>query len=298
MKNSLPILCALVSCLSLYAQNVTVEGLIIPRDNEGMYVRNPDGQFEIEWSKETKVALEVNTRLFKELKGTVLHYQVQASKEVLRFTLPKGPITGIVGVRSKEQLSKMLKEAHEENWIGEHGLRLFFGESRPQQIASPEDLRFIGLWDSSAKPRTLTIKGKKYECSLKKGGQTKALLFNVLGTDDCKPFVNRARVLGQRKGEIILAKEIHLQPIGDQAALDDPKLPRYLFIGDSISGNYDRGLREFLAGKFNLHHPPTNCGPSAKGRSSILEWLGAYRQPGRHWDVISFNHGHLSLIHI
>ena len=47
--------------------------------------------------------------------------------------------------------------------------------------------------------RTLTIKGKKYECSLKKGGQTKALLFNVLNRD-CKPFVNRARVVGQRKG--------------------------------------------------------------------------------------------------
>ena len=292
MKKLVPILCALVSSLGLYAQDVTVEGLIIPRDNEGMYVRNPDGQFEIEWTKETKVALEVNTRLFKGLKGNVLHYQVQSSKEVIRFTLPKGPVTGIVEVRNKEQLETKLKEAREENWVGEHGLRLFFGESRPQQIASPDDLRFIGLWDSASKPRTLSINGKKYECSLKKGGQTNALLFNVLGAKDCKPFVNRARVVGQRKGEVIEAKEIHLQPTGDQAALDDPKLPRYLFIGDSISGNYDKGLREFLAGKFNLHHPPTNCGPSAKGRSSIVEWLGAYRQPGRHWDVISFNHGH------
>ena len=123
----------------------------------------------------------------------------------------------------------------------EHGLRLFFGESQPQQIASADGLRFIGLWDSSAKPRTLTIKGKKYECSLKKGGQTKALLFNVLGTEDCKPFVNRARVVGQRKGEVIHADEIYLQPIGDQSASDDPTLPRYLFIGDSISGNYDKG---------------------------------------------------------
>ena len=65
-----------------------------------------------------------------------------------------------------------------------------------------------------------------------------------------------------------------------------------LFIGDSISGNYDRGLRTALAGKFNLHHPPTNCGPSGKGAKSIVNWLGAYDQPGRHWDVISFNHGH------
>ncbi len=292
MKKLVPLLCTLISCLGLSAKDVTVEGLVIPRDNEGMYVRNPDGQFEIEWSKETKVALEVNTRLFKGLKGNVLHYQVQASKEVIRFTLPKGPVTGIVEVRNKGQLETKLKEAREENWIGEHGLRLFFGENRPQQIPSSDDLRFIGLWDSTTKLRTLSINGKKYECSLKKGGQTKALLFNVLRAKDCKPFVNRARVVGQRKGEVIEAKEIHLQPTGDQAALDDPKLPRYLFIGDSISGNYDKGLREFLAGKFNLHHPPTNCGPSAKGRSSIVEWLGAYRQPGRHWDVISFNHGH------
>ncbi|MBC8349874.1 MAG: SGNH/GDSL hydrolase family protein [Verrucomicrobia bacterium] len=284
-------LLALVS-LAIAADSVTVEGLITPRDDDGMYVRNPDGQFEIEWTKDTQVALEVNTRLFKGLKGERLHYQVQASREVIRFALPKGPITGIIEVRNKGQLENKLKEAREENWIGEHGLRLFFGESLPQQMPTPEDLRFIGLWDPTAKPHTLAIKGTKYEVSLKKGGQTSALLFNVLSTKDCKPFVTRARVVGRKKGAVIVAEEVHLKPIGDQSAGDDPKLPRYLFIGDSISGNYDKGLREFLAGKFNLHHPPTNCGPSAKGRSSIVEWLGAYRQPGRHWDVISFNHGH------
>ena len=200
MKKTFPFFWILVSWLGLSAQDVSVEGLIIPRDDEGMYLRNPDGRFEIEWSKETQVALEVNTRLFKGLKGNVLHYHVQASKEIIRFTLPKGPVTGIVAVRSKGQLQKRLKEAHEENWIGEYGLRLFFGESRSQQIASTDDLRFIGLWNSASNPRTLTIKGKKYECSLKKGGQTKALLFNVLTTRDCEPFVNRARVVRQRKG--------------------------------------------------------------------------------------------------
>ena len=284
-------LLALVSLASA-ADSVTVEGLITPRDDEGMYIRNPDGQFEVEWTKDTQVALEVNTRLFKGLKGERLHYQVQASREVVRFPLPKGPITGIIEVRNKSQLENKLKEAREENWIGEHGLRLFFGESLPQQMPTPEDLRFIGLWDPTAKPHTLAIKGTKYEVSLKKGGQTSALLFNVLTTKDCKPFVTRARVVGRKKGAVIMAEEVHLKPIGDQSAGDDPKLPRYLFIGDSISGNYDKGLREFLAGKFNLHHPPTNCGPSGKGRSSIVEWLGAYDQKGRHWDVISFNHGH------
>ena len=76
------------------------------------------------------------------------------------------------------------------------------------------------------------------------------------------------------------------------------RLPRFregtrlLFIGDSISGNYDRGLRDTLGEKVNIHHPPTNCGPSSKGAKSIVDWLGAYDQRGRHWDVISFNHGH------
>ncbi len=286
-------LCFTVLCfLAKAAEPVVVEGLITPRDNEGMYLRNPDGQFEIEWTDKTQVALEVNTRLFKGLKDGELHYRVHSSKEVIRFTLPKGSVTGIVKVRSKGQLKNKLKEAREESWIGEYGLRLHFGESLPQQMATPDDLRFIGLWDPTTKPRTLTINGEKYECSLKKGGQTSALLFNVVGTKDCRPFVNRARVVGQRKGELILAEEIHLKPIGDQAALDNPKLPRYLFIGDSISGNYDRGLRAALAGKFNLHHPPTNCGSSSSGAKNVVGWLGAYDQPARHWDVISFNHGH------
>ena len=294
--NKIRFLCLLLPFVGLQsaalAEQITVEGLITPRDDGGMYVRNPDGQFEVEWTKDTQFALEVNTRLFKGLKAGELHYQIQASKETVRFPLPKGPITGVVEARNKSQLENKLKEAREENWIGEHGLCLHFGESLPQQMATPKDLRFIGLWDPNAKPRTLTINGKKYECSLKKGGQTNALLFNVVGTKDCRPFVNRARVVGQRKGGVIHAEEIHLEPIGDQSASDEPKLPRYLFIGDSISGNYDKGLRGFLAGKFNLHHPPTNCGPSGKGRSSIVEWLGAYDQKGRHWDVVSFNHGH------
>ena len=276
---------------ALYADETTVEGLITPRDDNGMYVRNPDGQFEIEWTDQTAIALEVNTRLFSGLKGNVLHYKIHSSKEVLKFSLPDGPITGVVTAR-KGQVGTMLKEASDEGWIAEHGLKLYFNQQPMEQLATEADPRFVGLWDPTSKPRTLAIEGRKYEISLKKGGQTQALLFNVFDRADCKPFINRARVIGVRKGEIIEAREIHIQPIGDQAANDDPKLPRYLFIGDSISGNYDKGLRTALAGKFNIHHPPTNCGPSSLGKRKIVEWLGAYNEKVRHWDVISFNHGH------
>ncbi len=272
---------------------VEVSGIIIPRDNEGMYVRNEEGQFEVTWTPKTKVALVSNTRLFSGLKGDRLVYKIHSSKESVTFVIPKGPITGIKISRGGQQLEKALKEAKEENWIAEFGLKLYFNQKPArEQLATKDDPRFIGLWDSTTKPRTLAIKGNKYEISLKKGGQTMALLYHLLSVKDCQPFINKATVLGRQKGDVLIADEIHLQPIGDQAALDDLKKPRYLFIGDSISGNYDLGLREQLKGKFNLHHPPTNCGPARNGAKNIVKWLGAYDQPGRHWDVISFNHGH------
>jgi len=277
-----------------FSQSATeVSGLIIPRNNQGMYIRNEEGQSEITWTSNTKVALVVNNRLLSGLKGDRLTYKIHSSKEVVTFSIPKGPITGIKTTRGGKILQRDLQAAEKEKWLSENGLHLYFNEKPArEQLGTKKDPRFIGTWDPATKPRTLSINGVKYEISMKKGGQTSVLLYNLFSVKDCKPFINRARVVGRKHGDVLIAKEIHLDPIGDQAALDDPKLPRYLFIGDSISGNYDKGLREALSGKFNLHHPPTNCGPSGKGAKSIVNWLGAFDQPGRHWDVISFNHGH------
>ena len=58
-----------------------LSGLIIPRDNEGMYVRNLEGQVEVNWTPKTKVALVVNTRLLSGLKGDRLEYKIHSSKE-------------------------------------------------------------------------------------------------------------------------------------------------------------------------------------------------------------------------
>ena len=282
-----------VNPLAFAQAETEISGLIIPRDNDGMYVRNKEGQFEVLWTINTKVALVANTRQFRDWKADRLEYSIHSSKEIVTFPIPKGPITGVKTSRDRKQLENTLREARDEKWFSEHGLKLYFNQKpEKEQLGTMDDPRFIGTWDPTTKPRTLSIKGNNYEISMKKGGQTEALLYNLLSVKDCKPFINKATVHGRRKGDVFIADEIHLQPIGDQTALDDPKLPRYLFIGDSISGNYDKGLRAALAGKFNLHHPPTNCGPSSKGAKNIVNWLGAYDQPGRHWDVISFNHGH------
>jgi len=67
---------------------------------------------------------------------------------------------------------------------------------------------------------------------------------------------------------------------------DDPKLPRVLLIGDSVSRGYTQAVRKALAGKANVHRAPANCGPTATGLKKIDVWLGDGK-----WDVIHFNFG-------
>jgi acyl-CoA thioesterase-1 len=67
---------------------------------------------------------------------------------------------------------------------------------------------------------------------------------------------------------------------------DDPKLPRVLLIGDSISIGYTAPTRELLAGKANVHRIPENGGPTTTGVAKIKRWLGDGK-----WDVIHFNWG-------
>ena len=67
---------------------------------------------------------------------------------------------------------------------------------------------------------------------------------------------------------------------------DDPKLPRVLLIGDSVSRGYTQATRKALAGKANVHRAPANCGPTATGIKKMDVWLGDGK-----WDVIHFNFG-------
>ena len=67
---------------------------------------------------------------------------------------------------------------------------------------------------------------------------------------------------------------------------NDPKLPRVLLIGDSISIGYTLPTRKLLMGKANLHRIPTNGGPTTKGLAEIDKWLGKSK-----WDLIHFNWG-------
>ena len=67
---------------------------------------------------------------------------------------------------------------------------------------------------------------------------------------------------------------------------DNPKLPRVLLIGDSVSRGYTQAARKELAGKANVHRAPANCGPTASGLKNLDAWLGDGK-----WDLIHFNFG-------
>lgn len=69
---------------------------------------------------------------------------------------------------------------------------------------------------------------------------------------------------------------------------DDPKLPRVLLAGDSISIAYTVPTRELLEGKANLHRIPTNAGHTGMGIKGLPKWL---EKLGGEWDVIHFNWG-------
>ena len=59
-------------------------------------------------------------------------------------------------------------------------------------------------------------------------------------------------VHGRLKGSVFHAHEVCLRMLENPNEQDDPKLGRYLFIGDSISGHYDDALRTALKGKLNI----------------------------------------------
>jgi lysophospholipase L1-like esterase len=98
------------------------------------------------------------------------------------------------------------------------------------------------------------------------------------------------KVLQQQLGNFYLPLHKRGKVAGQSSAWDfvknDPKLPRVLLIGDSVSRGYTQPARKALEGKANVHRAPANCGPTASGLKNLDVWLGEGK-----WDVIHFNFG-------
>ena len=93
-------------------------------------------------------------------------------------------------------------------------------------------------------------------------------------------------------GEVPDAKPVPAKtsPADPFAAItDDPRLPRVLMMGDSVSIGYLPTVRKELEGIANVHRVAANCGAT----KTALEYYGLVRwiKEGEAWDVIVFNHG-------
>jgi acyl-CoA thioesterase-1 len=91
----------------------------------------------------------------------------------------------------------------------------------------------------------------------------------------------RSRNAGETAADSDGLKNPAIAPIADE-----PRLPRVLLIGDSISIGYTLDVRALLKGKANVHRIPVNGGATEIGLANLKAWLGDGK-----WDVIHFNFG-------
>ena len=157
------------------------------------------------------------------------------------------------------------------------GQRQVTGRFTPHPGKAPTS----GVLDMDGKSVTVTLRPKVGTISLHE---------KASATDLAKGFW-QATIRGEEADGRFVIRSMAITPLTDPLATDDPKLPRVLIIGDSISMNYFEAAKAGLKGNANLHRNEGNAGPTTRGVSNMELWLGDYTEKGRHWDVIQFNHG-------
>ena len=126
------------------------------------------------------------------------------------------------------------------------------------------------------------------EKELKAGKKAPALKRSTEGMSEEQ--IEWERLLQENLGSFYFPRYLECKKKGRETAWDyvedDPKLPRVLLIGDSISRGYTVPVRHALKGKVNVHRAPENCGNTTRGLQKLDIWLWKGQ-----WDVIHFNFG-------
>ncbi|MHC4247891.1 MAG: SGNH/GDSL hydrolase family protein [Planctomycetota bacterium] len=265
----------------------TMNGLVMPLDQAGrnFYLQNEDGQVEVRLGADARIGLLFRERGVKEM--------LEGRKIVLPSVRKEYPLPADIYVKVRFRDWRSAQGALKS---GKLQAGILYTIPLEDHLPTEKELWFSARVSVFKKahitPQKEARLGDRTFTISTSGHNYAEQIVGLLDAGAIKPFVNQASVYGRMEGDVFVATEVLLRPIPDQTIHDDPALPRYLFIGDSISGNYGPGLREAVRGKLNAHHPPTNCGPSGKGRGRARMWLGDYSKRGRHWDAISFNFGH------
>ena len=146
--------------------------------------------------------------------------------------------------------------------------------------------------DAGENPRSghITLDGTEVPVSLRQ--QNHRIFHHQTITPDelTKGFWQASLTTREQDGKLLVDR-IDAIPLPDPRLTDDPRLPRVLVIGDSITMNYHEAAKASLKGIANYHRNDGNAFSSEHGVRNSELWLGNYREKGLHWDVIQFNHG-------
>jgi hypothetical protein len=267
---------------------LTTNGIITPIDLDmnHFYLRNADGDIEVKLNDDVLVGLQERIQRDGFQKNK---FSYTVGKKAYSYDLPK-ELYIRVRFASWKQAKYSLEHPERPIWDGK-----IFVKPLKDHLPSQDELWLSGkMLKVDGRYKIVEIAGKKFQVATT-GHNGQERFMGLIDKTAIKPYIQRAFVYGEMKNNIFHADEICIMRKADATADDIPGKPRVLFIGDSISGNYDRAFRGALSGKANIYHPPVNCGPATNGVENIVPWLGPYKQKGFHWDVISFNFGQWDL---
>lgn len=244
------------------------ETAIDPRVNEGR------SRYEIHWINQTEFTEVVEQNSFEGLNGSYTAYFYNLNKGKLDDANAKNAKSG-------------------EPFIALHATLLKDGE----------DTSAYGIGDSSvlgkftpleSSPRFreghIELDGKKVPVKLR-GPRALIKIRKPIEVKEIASHGWEANLKISIEKNKWVAEKVDVTRRPDPREIDDPKLPRVLVIGDSISMNYHEAAKSALEGVANYYRNDGNAGPSDRGAQCVDLWLGDYEQPGLHWDVIQFNFG-------
>ena len=145
--------------------------------------------------------------------------------------------------------------------------------------------------DGASRKGTAQVDGKPVEVSLRRPKWSKIHVHQTTSAKAMSQGCWKTKLTGKEVDGRFVATRLELTVLPDPRAIDDPKLPRVLVVGDSISMNYEKAARAALKGKANFYLCDFNCWSTFHGLAFMEYWMGDYTRKGLQWDVIQFNHG-------
>jgi hypothetical protein len=223
----------------------------------------------------------------------------------IHFT-EKTTLTRLQGVRSFHNMNKPMivdfKKFDDKNWqlMKEgKGFMCELAEVRPdmkEPTGINEDTKSVMGWFQAriggrfVRNGVLKLNGKEIPAQVR-SHSTRIFIKEVVTPEQLAKGSWKATLSGNMVDGKFVVDNMGLNRLDDRLATDDPKLPRVLSVGDSISMNYYKSTKEGLKGIANYHKIEDNCWSVYRGMTFISYWLGDYKAKGRRWDVVLVNSG-------